>query len=65
MKSSKVKKDKLKVARRIMTGAVLGAGAGYVASLLAGSSGSECMILCNQGIAIPFFAVMGLLVAWR
>jgi hypothetical protein len=66
MKLSKTKKDnRVRVARRIITGTILGAGAGYIASSLAGSAGSQCMILCNQGVAIPFFAAMGLLVAWR
>ncbi len=66
MKLSKNKRDnRIKVARRISIGLVLGAGAGYVASSIAGASGSQCMILCNQGVAIPFFAAVGLLAAWR
>jgi hypothetical protein len=66
MKSNRIKKvNRLKIARRILAGSILGAGAGYVASLIAGSAGSQCTILCNQAIAIPFFAAMGLLFAWR
>lgn len=66
MMSSRIKKtSRFKVARRILTGLILGAGSGYVASMIAGSTGSQCTILCNQGIAIPFFAAMGLLFAWR
>jgi hypothetical protein len=66
MTLSKAKRDnKMRVMRRILIGAVLGAGTGYIASTLAGSTGSQCMILCNQSVAIPFFAAMGLLVAWR
>jgi hypothetical protein len=66
MKSSSTKRVKrMKVAQRILIGITLGAGAGYIASTIAGSTGSSCMILCNQGVAIPFFAAMGLLVAWR
>ena len=50
---------------RIMIGLAIGAGAGYLASTVAGSSGSQCMILCNQAVAIPYFAAMGGLIAWR
>ena len=50
---------------RILIGIALGAGAGYLASTIAGSSGSQCMILCNHQVAIPYFAAMGLLAAWR
>lgn len=46
-------------------GGVLGAAVGYAASLLAGNAGSQCLILCNQAVAIPYFAVVGFLVAWR
>ena len=66
MKLSRVKKDsRLRVARRILIGLTLGAGAGYIASSIAGSTGSQCLILCNQAVAIPFFAAMGMLAAWR
>jgi|WetSurMetagenome_2_1015567.scaffolds.fasta_scaffold55907_3 hypothetical protein len=66
MTLSKTKRDsKMRAMRRILIGAILGAGTGYIASTLAGSNGSQCMILCNQSVAIPFFAAMGLLVAWR
>lgn len=66
MTLSKTKRDnKMRVLRRILIGTILGAGTGYVASTLAGSNGSQCMILCNQSVSIPFFAAMGLLVAWK
>ncbi len=66
MKLSRSKREnRIRVGQRILTGLILGAGAGYVASSIAGASGSQCMILCNQGIAIPFFAAMGLLAVWR
>jgi len=50
---------------RIVSGLVLGAGVGFLASYVASSAGSQCMILCNQGVAIPYFAAVGGLVAWR
>jgi hypothetical protein len=50
---------------RLFSGLVLGAVAGFVASYAASSAGSQCMILCNQGVAIPYFAAVGVLVAWR
>jgi hypothetical protein len=50
---------------RIVSGLVLGAAAGFVASYAASSAGSQCMILCNQGVAVPYFAAVGVLVAWR
>jgi hypothetical protein len=66
MRLSKAKKDnRLKNAGRVMLGLVLGATAGYIASSIAASAGSQCMILCNQKVAIPYFAAMGMLVAWR
>jgi len=66
MKSGNSKRNgKLKKTRRILIGLALGAGAGYLTSLIAGSAGSQCMILCNQSVAIPYFAAMGILVAWR
>jgi hypothetical protein len=52
-------------AGKVILGLVLGAGAGYLVSYVAGSAGSQCMILCNQEVAIPYFAAMGILVAWR
>jgi hypothetical protein len=66
MKLSKVRKDtRIKNARRMLLGLLLGAAVGLIASSIAGSSGSQCMILCNQKIAIPYFAAMGILVTWR
>ena len=63
MKQSKIgKKAK---GMRIVSGLVLGAGVGFLASYVASSAGSQCMILCNQGVAIPYFAAVGGLVAWR
>jgi hypothetical protein len=50
---------------RIASGIVLGAAVGFIASSVASSAGSQCMILCNQGVAVPYFAAMGLLVTWR
>ena len=49
----------------MLIGLAVGAGAGFLASTLMAGSGSECMILCNQQVAIPYFAAMGILVAWR
>lgn len=66
MKLSKIRKDnRLKIAGRISLGLLLGSAAGFLASSIAGSAGSECMMFCNQKVAIPYFAAMGLLVAWR
>lgn len=48
-----------------LLGGTLGAVVGYVTSVVAGSAGSQCMILCNQAVAVPYFAVIGFLVAWR
>jgi len=62
-KFRKVMRDK--GARRIILGLFIGAGAGFIASSIAGSAGSQCMILCNQKVAIPYFAAMGALVTWR
>jgi hypothetical protein len=50
---------------RLILGLSLGSIVGYVASVVAGSAGSQCLILCNQAVAIPYFAVIGFLVAWR
>ena len=50
---------------RIASGLLLGAAAGFVASSVAASAGSQCTILCNQGVAVPYFAAVGVLVAWR
>ncbi len=57
--------NKLKLLRRTALGIALGALAGLAASHIAGSVGSQCMILCNQTVAVPYFAVIGLLVSWR
>ena len=65
MKSVNGKKKNKKRILRILFGLGLGSGAGYLASLIAGSAGSQCLILCNQAVAIPYFAVIGFLVAWR
>lgn len=66
MKLSKLRKDsRYKIAGRVAVGLLIGSLVGFVASSIAGSAGSECMILCNQKVAIPYFAAMGLLVAWR
>jgi len=64
MKASK-KVSRMRQASRIVFGLALGAGAGFIASSIAGSAGSQCMILCNQAVAIPYFAAMGGLIAWR
>jgi len=54
-----------KLLLRLILGITLGSVVGYIASSVAGSAGSQCLILCNQGVAIPYFAVIGFLVAWR
>ncbi len=54
-----------KLLRRLILGFALGSAVGYIASSVAGSAGSQCLILCNQAVAIPYFAVIGFLVAWR
>lgn len=61
------KKDarRSKLIWRLILGLVAGGIVGYIASSVAGSTGSQCLILCNQGVAIPYFAVIGFLVAWR
>ncbi len=65
MKSVNGKKKNNKRIWRVLSGIALGSAAGYLASAIAGSAGSQCMILCNQAMAIPYFAVIGFLVAWR
>lgn len=50
---------------RLILGLSLGSVVGYIASSVAGSAGSQCLILCNQGVAVPYFAAIGFLVAWR
>jgi hypothetical protein len=66
MKSVKNRKEiKRRRVGRILIGVAIGAGAGYLASTIAGASGSSCMILCNHQVAIPYFAAMGLLATWR
>ncbi len=66
MRSGKSKKEiKRRRVGRILIGVAIGAGAGYLTSVIAGSSGSQCMILCNHQVAVPYFAAMGLLAAWR
>lgn len=65
MKSVKNRKEiKRRRVGRILIGVAIGAGAGYLASTIAGASGSQCMILCHHQVAIPYFAAMGLLAAW-
>lgn len=59
----KVRRPKLRW--RLILGLSLGSVVGYIASSVAGSAGSQCLILCNQGVAIPYFAAIGFLVAWR
>lgn len=45
-------------------GAALGAGAGWLISKnISRFTGGVCPILCNPKVAIPYFAVMGLLIA--
>lgn len=51
--------------RRILLGLGLGSAIGFVASYVAGSTGSQCFILCNQAVAVPYFAAVGFLVSWR
>ncbi len=65
MKSVNGKKKNKNRILRIFLGLGIGSGAGYLAALIAGSAGSQCLILCNQAVAIPYFAVIGFLVAWR
>ena len=65
MKSVNGKKKNKNRIWRILFGLGLGSAVGYLATLIAGSAGSQCLILCNQTVAIPYFAVIGFLVAWR
>ena len=59
------KSVKTKFIKRAVIGLAFGGVIGYAAAYIAGAVGSQCMILCNQAVAIPYFAVIGLLVAWR
>ena len=59
------KNEKYRLLRRAAVGIALGGIAGYLSSYLAGVLGSQCTILCNQEVAIPYFAVVGLLFSWR
>lgn len=54
-----------KILWRLILGLTLGSMVGYIASSVAGSAGFQCLILCNQSVAIPYFAVIGFLIAWR
>ncbi len=66
MKQSNGKKSrKLNLLRRAAIGIAIGGVAGYVTSYLAGIVGSQCTILCNEAVAIPYFAAVGFLFAWR
>lgn len=66
MKLSNGKKSKkLNLFHRAVLGIVLGGIAGYASSYLAGILGSQCMILCNEAVAIPYFAAIGFLFSWR
>ena len=66
MKQSNGKKSKKpNLLRRAAIGIVLGGIAGYASSYLAGTVGSQCMILCNEAVAIPYFAAIGFLFSWR
>jgi xanthine/uracil permease len=66
MRQSNGKKSrKPKFLRRAAIGIVLGGVAGYAASYLAGILGSQCTIICNQAVAIPYFAAVGFLFSWR
>ena len=51
--------------RRAAIGIILGGGIGFGASYLAGILGSQCTILCNETVAVPYFAAVGFLFAWR
>jgi len=66
MKPNNGKKSrKYRLLRRAAVGIALGGIAGYVSSYVAGMVGSQCTILCNEAVAIPYFAVVGLLFSWR
>jgi xanthine/uracil permease len=66
MKQNNGKKPrKYRLLKRAAVGIVLGGIAGYIGSYVAGMVGSQCTILCNQAVAIPYFAVVGLLFSWR
>ncbi len=66
MKQSNGKKSKkTNLLRKGMIGIALGGIAGYFASYLAGLAGSQCTIICNQSVAIPYFAAVGFLFSWR
>jgi hypothetical protein len=65
MKLSSMKSKNGKRIFRLLLGATVGAFIGIVASGIASTSGSQCTILCNQAMAIPYFTAVGLLVAWR
>jgi len=59
------KSKKSNLLRRAAIGIALGGIAGYLTSYLAGILGSQCMILCNEAVAIPYFAAIGFLFSWR
>jgi|GEM_PF-1612405 len=59
------KTKKSNLLRRAAMGIALGGVAGYVASYLAGILGSQCTILCNEAVAVPYFAAVGFLFSWR
>ena len=66
MKQSNGKKSKRKnLLRKALIGVAIGGAAGYLTSYLAGLAGSQCTIICNQSVAIPYFAAIGFLVSWR
>jgi xanthine/uracil permease len=66
MKQSNSKKSKrLKLLRRAILGIVIGGVVGYAASYFAGMAGSQCTIICNETVAVPYFAAVGFLIAWR
>jgi hypothetical protein len=59
------KPKKSRLLRRTIIGITLGGIAGYITSYLAGAAGSQCTILCDQTVAIPYFAAVGFLFSWR
>jgi len=66
MKQNNSKKAKrLKLLRRGLLGVVIGGVIGYGASYFAGMAGSQCTIICNETVAVPYFAAVGFLIAWR
>jgi len=60
-----MKKETKKSLKRYLAGLVLGMGAGFIISNLAGNMGSQCTLLCDPKIAMGYFALVGFVISLK